>query len=755
MSRISSILQDLRESLAKEGQLVHLEVLSGKPPVHGEILRPLPDSIEKILNSQGLRLYSHQGQAINLLREGKDVIIATPTASGKSLAFNIPVMESLLLDPFACALYIYPLKALANDQLKTLLFWDRHLKANFRPAIYDGDTPSSAKRRILERSRIILTNPYALHEYLPWHHLWRRVFMNLKFVIIDEAHVYRGIFGSHFSCLLRRLKRIARYYGSEPQFVLSSATLYNPQEFGEKLLGRKVEVITTDGAPRSQKFFLLWNPPLTEKGERRSPHLETRDLVWKLASSGIQVLCFTGSRYLCELLTRWTREVAEREGGLEPKKIASYRAGYLPEERRELEHRLKEKDLRVIFSTNALELGIDIGSLDAVVISGYPGTMISTWQQAGRAGRGRADSLVVLVAFPDPLDQYFAQHPERFFSHPMESALLNPQNPHVLRGHLQCAALELPFESKNEVEEVFGTPALEVLSDLEKEGIIVSGSYRGSQKRSSEIVTLNNLGTRTFLLLSEGEVIETLDLAQVYREAYPGAVFLHQGETFLVQKIEGERGLIHLSPVEVDYYTQPRKDTEVRIKKEIKRRITPEGIEVFLGEVEVCEQLLGYYVKKFDRVLDFRDLLLPPLTYSTIATWFLIPQSLKEEFPKTGFDFEGSLHALEHSMIALTPIFALCDRWDLGGVSYPHHPELDAPAVFIYDGAPGGVGIAEKVFEVLPELIKVTWEMVRDCPCEEGCPSCVLSPKCGNNNQPMSKGGAIFLLERLKRGGFK
>jgi len=752
MSQITLILQELRRTLGKEGQLVHLEIISEKGPNYGTLERPLPEEISFILSAQGIRLYSHQAQAINLLRQGKDVIIATPTASGKSLAFNLPVLEKLLEDPFACALYIYPLKALANDQLKSLIFWDQKLESHIRPAIYDGDTPASAKRKILEKSRLVITNPYALHEYLSWHHLWRRVFMNLKYIVIDEAHVYRGIFGSHFACLLRRLKRIAEYYGSQPQFVLSSATLSNPLEFGEKLVGRKMEAVVEDGAPHGQKFFIFWNPPLLENGERRSPHLETRDLVLKLASSELQVLCFTGSRYLAELLTRWAREQAEKEKILEAEKIASYRAGYLPEERRELEKKLKQRELRVLFSTNALELGIDIGSLDAVVIAGYPGTMISTWQQAGRAGRGREDALVALVTHPNPLDQYFAQHPERFFSSPLESALLNPENPRVLRGHLICAALELPWEDEEEVKRFFGESASEVLASLHREGLLFRGSYQGTNRRASDIISLNNIGVRTFVLQSQGEVLETMDEAQVYREAYPGAVFLHQGETYLIQKLEMDKGVVHLIKTEVNYYTQARKDTDIQIKRALKSRITQEGLEAFLGEVQVSEHVLGYYLKQFDRVLDYRELLLPPISYSTMATWFKIPESLKKEFAEKNLDFDGSIHALEHSMIALTPIFALCDRWDLGGVSYPLHPGLKSPAVFIYDGAPGGVGIAEKVFEVLSELINVTLEMVRDCPCEDGCPACVLSPKCGNNNQPMSKSGAVILLQKLKSG---
>jgi len=755
MSRVVLAIQNLRQDLAREGQIVHMEAFAPRPPTFGELDKPLPLGIARVLNAMNVRLYSHQTRAINSLRQGKDVIIATPTASGKSLAFNLPVLEKLVEDPFACALYIYPLKALANDQLKALHFWDQELKSHIRPAIYDGDTPASSKKRILEKSRLLITNPYALNEYLPWHHLWRRIFMNLKYIVIDEAHVYRGVFGSQFSCLLRRLERILSYYGSSPRFILSSATLKNPQEFGEKLIGRPVEAVTEDGAPHGPKFFLLWNPPLTASGERRSPHLETRDLVYLLASMGFQVLCFTGSRYLTELLARWTKRKAEEEESLEPITVAAYRAGYLPEERRELERKLKEKELRALFSTNALELGIDIGSLDAVVIAGYPGTMISTWQQAGRAGRGEEDALVVLVTYSNPLDQYFAQHPERFFASPLESALLNPENPYVLKGHLICTSAELPLESREELIRFFGGSALEVWQALEKEKIVVNGSYQGEARRASEIVSLNNIGARPFLLLNEGEVLETLDITQVLREAYPGAIFLHQGETYLVEKVDWEIGHVVLRKVEIDYYTQARKDTEVTIRKITRSRKTEEGIEAFLGEVLVSEQVLGYFLKKFDRVLDYRELSLSPINFSTMAAWFKIPESLKEKFAQKNWDFDGSIHALEHSMIALTPIFALCDRWDLGGVSYPFHPELDASAVFIYDGTPGGMGIAERVFEVLSDLFKVTLEMVRDCPCEEGCPSCVLSPKCGNNNQPMSKGGALILLQELLKGGSK
>jgi DEAD/DEAH box helicase domain-containing protein len=746
---LSFVLAELRKNLATQGQIAHLEILAAREADYAELDPPFPPTLADVLTRRGLRLYRHQVEAIRAVRSGRDTILATPTASGKSLAFNLPVLESLLVNRFGTALYLYPLKALANDQLGTLLAWDRDLAGTMRPAIYDGDTPASAKRRILERSRLILTNPYALHEYLPWHHLWRRFFMNLKFVVIDEAHVYRGIFGSHVSALLRRLDRILAYYRAQPVYILASATINNAQEFAGKLLGRDVVAVQEDGSPHGQKYFILWNPPLGETGQRRSSHLDARDLVIALAQMDLQTLCFSGSRAITELLTRWTREELAKKSPELVSRVASYRAGYLPEERRELERKLRQRELQVLFSTNALELGIDIGSLDAVVMVGYPGTMISTRQQAGRAGRGQEDALAALVAYPNPLDQYFIGHPDRFFGNPLENALLNPENPQVLKGHLLCAAAELPLET-SEVSAHFGPAAVPLYEDLENEGKLAGGQYRGEPGRASQIVSLNNLGDRAIQLIAQGTLLETLDFGQALRETYPGAIYLHQGETYRIQSLDWERGYAEAIPLQVDLHTQSKKDTDIQILKETARRLTPEGIEAFLGEVLVRERIYGYYIKKFDRILEYHELDLPELAFTTMACWWKIPVSLRLE--AAHLDFDGGLHALEHAGIALTPLFALCDRWDLGGVSYPDHPTLQTPAVFLYDGAPGGVGIGEKVFEVLPELLRMTLEMVRDCRCEEGCPSCILSPKCGNNNQPISKAGAIWLLERLLAG---
>ncbi|MCX5970991.1 MAG: DEAD/DEAH box helicase [Coprothermobacterota bacterium] len=806
MPQISALIQHLRDTLGSQGQLAYLEATAGHSAQYGDLEKPLVPRLQELLSQKGLRLYSHQAEAIDLARRGKNVILASPTASGKSLAFNVPVWDRLLTQPFSTALYIYPLKALANDQLKTLLAWDQELGANLHPAIYDGDTPAGAKRQILGRSRLILTNPYALHEYAPWHHLWRRFFLNLRYVIIDEAHIYRGIFGSHIACLLRRLQRIFAYYHARPTFILSSATLRNATQFAETLVGRPFCAVTEDGSPHGPRLFLLWNPGFTtvnrangdspgtpqatKEGKRRSPHLEVRDLVVELVRFGLQTICFSSSRAIAELLARWTREQLAKEDTNLAGRVAAYRAGYLAEDRRRLETQLRSGELRAVFSTNALELGIDIGSLDAVVMAGYPGTMISVRQQAGRAGRGLEESLAMMVAFPNPLDQYFIQHPDRFFGRPLEEALLNPSNPYILRGHLQAAGAELPWRDAGEAKAVFGTPASTVYEELENEGFLSGGRYRGPAERASAIVSLENIGEQSVQLLRTSsalgipggtqacprapsyehlpaseekgiggkrketgdELLETMDLPRAIREAYPGAIFLHQGETYRVESLDLKEGIARARPVDVDMYTSTRKDSAVRLLEEHARRRTAEGIEVALGEVEVTERILGFFIKRFDQVLDYRDLNLPPLSTVTQSAWFRVPASHRARLLEAGNDFDGALHALEHATIALVPLFALCDRWDLGGVSYPEHPTMGGPVVFLHEGVPGGVGIAEKIYQILPELLEAAMEMIRSCPCENGCPSCVLSPKCGNNNQPMSKAGAILLLEGLLRG---
>ncbi len=446
-SLIDDFIQSIKHMQGYKKQIVHIQEIPPQEACFGELEKSLPENIQNCLLNRDIHLYSHQAEAINQARAGKNVVIVTPTASGKTLAFNIPVLEALTKDPKATALYLYPTKALTNDQLKVLRELEKETGIEAFPNVYDGDTPQSQRASIRENSKIILSNPYGLHQYLPWHYKWRSFLANLKFIIIDEAHVYRGVFGSNVAMLLRRLMRICNYYHADPQIILSSATIANPEEHAKKLTGKDFEIISNDGAPRGKKSFLFWNPPFIDSTNttRRSTHQETKDLLTLSITKNLQTLCFTTSRQMAELITRWTREELKRRSPKLANSVTAYRAGYLPQERREIENRLKTKNLIGVVSTNALELGIDIGSLDSVIISGYPGTVISTWQQAGRAGRTNADSLVTLVAFQNPLDQYFMKHPDDFFGRPHEQAIIDLHNRYISLGHIMCAASELPL----------------------------------------------------------------------------------------------------------------------------------------------------------------------------------------------------------------------------------------------------------------------------------------------------------------------
>ena len=728
------------------GQIVTLKELPAKEAEYAELKPPLPEPLERYLQAKGIRLYSHQVEAIEKIRSGENVVITTPTASGKTLAFNLPIFERLYRDKRATALYLYPLKALTNDQLRTIRELERETGLDLKSAVYDGDTPQHLRPRIRERSRVVLTNPYALHEYLPWHYKWQRFFQNLKFVVIDEGHRYRGVFGSNVAMLIRRLRRILNYYGSEPQFILSSATIANPEEFAEKLIGKEFKVISEDGSAHGPKYFIFWNPL---KYPARSAHRQTSDLLAFHVESGLQTLCFTISRALAELVARWAKEAApERE-------IASYRAGYLPEERREIERGLKEREIDGVAATNALELGMDIGRLDAVIISGYPGTVISVWQQAGRAGRGTDPALVTLVGFENPLDQYFLNHPEELFSRPHEHAIIDLENEHILMGHLLCAAAELPL--KQTELDLFGAEEghLEPLEGKFLQKTSVGWIYRGTV-RPVDLVNLESISERRVQILCDGELLETMDYNRALEEAHPGAVLLHQGETYLVKELELERDVAHVAKEELDYYTEALKVSEVslirgeRSRKAGGQRGPELELGLGLGELRVTERVIGYRIRRYERTREVRELQLPAVEFETVGLWFALPPPLREEIERAGRGWPGGLHGAEHALIAMAPFYAMCDRWDIGGVSTPFDPALEGPGIFIYDGFPGGIGIAEKLYELLPRWVEATYKLVKDCPCVEGCPSCIYSPKCGNQNQPLDKEAAVMILEAIR-----
>lgn len=746
---IEEFIKNIKRNRSYKKQIVHIEELPAQTANYGELEKPLPENLYSCLLNRKIRFYSHQAQAINQARRGKNVVIATPTASGKTLAFNIPVLEALTNDKKATALYLYPTKALTNDQLKVLRELEKETGLKAEANIYDGDTPQHQRTSIRENSRIILTNPYGLHQYLPWHYKWRAFLQNLKFIIIDEAHVYRGVFGSNVAMVLRRLLRICNYYRANPQIILSSATIANPEEHARRLTGKDFEVISNDGSPRGKKSFVFWNPPFIDANNtvRRSTHQETKDLLTLHVLQSMQTLCFTTSRQMAELITRWTKEELKARS-TSPNLVTAYRAGYLPQERRDIENKLKNKNLTGVVSTNALELGIDIGSLDSVIISGYPGTVISTWQQAGRAGRSNTDSLVTLVAFQNPLDQYFMKHPDHFFGRPSEQAIIDLHNRYISLGHIMCAASELPINESD--KQFFSEMFTESIQALEQEKLIRKtprGWVYSGTARTTEVVSLESISNKTVTVLCNGNLLETLTLNKAYEEAHAGAVLLHQGETYICESLDIDQLVAKVRQENVNYYTEALKDVDVTIEKTFEERDM--GMKVGLGELSITETYHTYVTKTYDEVIKRLPLNLPPLSFTTVGLWFIVPEKIREELENQGLDFYGGLHAVEHAMIAMSPIFAMCDRWDIGGLSTPLHPDTGEATIFVYDGFEGGIGISETLHSKIKLLWEKTLELIETCECKDGCPSCIYSPKCGNENEPLDKKAAKIILEQL------
>lgn len=728
---------------------VHVRNTTPEPARYGGLDFPLSPALAAYLDQHGIRLYSHQAEAINRVREGKNVILTTTTASGKTLAFNVPVLERIEADPDARALYLYPTKALTNDQLTSLEQMAKYTGIAARPAVYDGDTPQSRRAAIREHAGIVLSNPHEIHHLLSWHAKWQPFLSNLEFIVIDEAHRYRGVFGSHIAFVIRRLLRLCHYYGSHPRFILSTATLANPCEFAQALTGQEFTLVDNDGSPRGKRTFILFNPFYDGISER-SLHQETKDLLVSCVKENLQTLCFTGSRKMAELITVWARDDAMRTSRKLADAISVYRAGYLPEERRAIERQLKDGSLKGVVSTNALELGIDIGSLDAVIISGYPGTMMSVRQQAGRAGRKGGEALALLVGQANPLDQYFMQHPDQFFSRPHEHAIIDTANPYIVSGHLLCAAAELPLREDTD-REFFGEGTSALLAELGSDDLLrktARGWVYAGRGRAAEAVRLDGVPGETFRVMCHGRVLETMDRGQAYREAHKGAIMLHQGETYIVTEMDLETHTIRVTETDVDYYTQPQKEVDLSIIETLDTRIF-NGVRCAFGDVEVTEQYTGYKIKRGDTIIGLEPLALPPLTFRTKAVWFVPPDSTEENVTNAGLDLAGGLHGAEHAIIALMPLHVICDRWDIGGLSTPAFGEEGTPAVFVYDAYEGGIGLAEKAFALLPDLFASARELVRDCRCESGCPSCIYSPKCGNDNQPLDKEATIRILQDL------
>ena len=745
---VADFLDLIAENPRFSRYIAHIRTIPGHEATYAIPETTLPPSILEYLNRSGIKLYSHQAAAIDTVASGKDVILCTPTASGKTLSFLLPFCRMRADDPDATALAIYPAKALTRDQLANAREISKETKIPLHPAIYDGDTPRYDRPSIRSKAGLVLTNPYEIHHILPWHHQWSTFFSHLNYIIIDEAHQYRGVFGSHMALLLRRLLRICAHYGSHPIFFLSSATLANPNDFARELTGRNFSVISESGAPTGVRYFILYNP-YTGGFAEKSVYTESATLLASLVETDLQTLCFTGSRRMTEVVTTWAQERLSEGGADQTGKIAAYRAGYLAEERRDIEQRLKNGSLKGIVSTNALELGIDIGSLDAVLMTGYPGTMMSTWQQTGRAGRGAGPSLAILISFQNPLDQYFMDHPEEFFGKTHEHAIITTKNPYILSGQLLCAAAELPINPEHDYR-WFGEEMTEHLDSLSQAGVLTRtnrGYVYSGRKRAVELVSLAGTG-ETWTVEVKGRVLETVDLGQACREAHPGAIIIHQGEKYQVNRWDHEHHRILADATDVDYYTRPNQQTTVKIKAETAlRKIS--GAELYLGEVEVSEQYSGYRKILRQTTIATEPLSLPPITFTTTALWIVFDPGTITQVTDASYDLPGALHGAEHALIAMTPFFVLCDRWDLGGLSTAVDSQTGMATIYIYDGYEGGVGLAERAYELFEEISRIAAKLVDGCRCTTGCPACIHSPKCGNDNQPLDKSGTVTLLKIL------
>ncbi len=740
---LSRITNDCR--FAKD--IIHHKVLVSNRARYEKVEPPLAEPIPKALADKRIaNLYLHQARAILSARQGNNVVTVTPTASGKTLVYFLPIIERMLLEPQTRALLLFPLKALAQDQLKRLKDFGKNTEiSKFTSAIYDGDTTSHFRAKIRKNPpHFLLTNPDMLHfGILPFHTKWETFFRNLRFIVIDELHYYKGIFGSHVLQILRRLRRVALFYQSEPQFLTTSATIGNPRFLAEQLTGLPFDLIKENGAPISSRHIFFVNP------SSKSLYTTATNLFIEAMKLDQKVIVFTKARKITELIHQWTLQSNPKLR----EKISAYRAGYLPTERREIESKLQSGQIKGVISTSALEMGIDIGGLDVCILVGYPGTITATWQRAGRVGRGQDDSAIFLIAQPDALDQYFMRHPEDFFQREAESGVVDEANPHLLKNHLICAAQEVPLRNDDHVYPV--DTYQKIIHELTKSGDLVQAGggmvWFSNEKQPQRKVNIRGTGlVYTILEEGKGRTIGHVTGLQAFTEGHPGAVYLHGGQTFVVNRLDLGAGEIWVSKGEVSYYTVAQTTKETKILEIFDTRKNKE-YQVTLGRIEVTARVTGYAKRHTFSREKIRDYVLemPPVIYETVGLWIEPSHAVISSLINDKNHLMGSLHALEHASLALLPLFALCDRNDVAGISLTSHYQLGSSAIFLYDAHQGGVGLAAKAYEVLEKLLKKVFSLVEKCLCEDGCPSCIHSPKCGHGNVPLDKLGCINLLQYL------
>ena len=804
---VSRFLNAVQQSSIHDGQMCHVEEL---PPREGQYRQPafpLPSELTGLLASRGIeRLYEHQAAAMDAARDNQDFVVITGTASGKTLCYNLPILETCLLEPDARALYLFPTKALAQDQLKgllELLSGNQEIAARIKPGVFDGDTPTAQRRRIKAEANLVLSNPDMLHaSILPYHPKWARFFASLQYIVIDEVHTYRGILGANVACVLRRLSRVCEHYGSRPLFLSASATIANPGELASRLIGRDVQVIDQDGSPRGRKYFVMWNPTPVGRDSlaRRSA---TDDAVWLMVraiQSGAQTLAFTRTRQAAELVNRYVQdELRERRSDF-AESVRAYRGGYLPNERREIEDDLFTGQLRGVAATNALELGVDVGSLDVALLVHYPGSIASTWQQAGRSGRRNDESLAVLLAGNDPVDQYLLRHPEYFFSQSPEHAVVDPENPYVLANHLKAAAFELPLDEDATAR--FGEMAITlggVLADAGELAFVDGKLYSSGGQNPAHQVSLRHMSDDTFSIvlkrdkqppgrpdrlprvrkqkrgpkkhqqmtggpsrteLDQGyEVIANVDEISAPELVYPEAVYLHNGESYFVRELDLQGKVAYVERHEMDYYTQAVLETSVLITDEKEHRDTVPAAELTFGNVDVSWKTVAFKKIKFDtrENVGYGTVDIPAQNLSTSAFWLTPNDAIKASLKAKKLRPSEALCGLRNLMVVALPMVAMCDSRDISGVV--DSKNLGKRTLILYDRYPGGLGYSEKGFERIAELLEICQIMVTECECETGCPSCVglpnLRPAIHSDPDLVrgypfpDKGATVVLLEQL------
>ncbi len=774
-----TLLDRLQHSEFFDGQIVHVETVPAREAVFSEVSGGLHPAVAGVLAEAGItRLYSHQAEAINHIRAGNSVVIVTGTASGKTLCYNIPIVETLIEDPLATALCIYPTKALAQDQLRGIGSFHRPDDGiDFLAGTYDGDTPQNLRRRLRDGGNIVLTNPDMLHQgVLPQHARWNRFFTHLKYVVIDEVHAYRGVFGSHLANVMRRLRRICAHYGAQPQFICSSATIDNPREHAERISGRPMELVTNDGSPRGARHFVMWNPPpLTTAargrpdqwrvgGDRKSPLWEAVHLMGTLVQEGIQTIAFVRTRLMAELIFKNTRDLLREVSPRLSQAVHAYRGGYLPEERREIERRLVDKSIMGVASTNALELGIDIGSLDCCIMVGYPGTVASLWQQAGRAGRGDDESVVFLVGQNTPMDQYLMTHHDYIFAQSPEQAVVDADNPHICIGHIRCATHELPLGDA-EVE-LFGPYADVVLELLEDEGLVKHLEdhwYWASSDYPAAQVNLRNIAGPVYTIQDEAEgerIIGTLDEVSALAQLHDHAVYLHGADTYFVNRLDLDQKIVHVERRDLDYYTQSIQTSQIRIDEVEENHEWRGGLAGF-GDVTVTTAIPMFKKIRFHSrdSLGFEELELPPQSLETVAMWIAPPEHLAEEMLRQKMILADGLIGIANVIVEVAPFYVMCDTQDIGTVV--ESACLNRDALFLHDRYPGGMGYARRCLDCIDELMRSVHAVIAECSCEDGCPSCVgaaVPPFAMTDLDSAVRGripdkaAALYLLDRLFEG---